>query len=138
VREEQCSTCCTRAEQQYVNEYNAGHDQGYKDGYGAAMDDGWGGASNEPTPGPIVKIDRWGASGRTGLPDTMPNGEWVKYRDHLEVVNASRQETIDEVVKRVEALLFPWPNTWPGMIRRGDVIAAIKGQTEKQSEEETQ
>ena len=138
VREEQCSTCCTRAEQQYVTEYNSGHDQGYKDGYGAAMDDGWGGASNEPTPGPIVKIDRWGASGRTGLPDTMPNGEWVKYRDHLEVVNASRQETIDEVVKRVEALLFPWPNTWPGMIRRGDVIAAIKGQTEKQSEEETQ
>jgi hypothetical protein len=38
-----------------------------------------------------------------------------------------REDAINAAVKRVEALLFPWPNTWPGMIRRQDVIAAIKG-----------
>ena len=40
VSEEQCTTCCTRAEQMYVTEFNAGRDQGYKEGYDAAMDDG--------------------------------------------------------------------------------------------------
>ena len=28
VRMEQCSTCCTHAEQQYANEFNAGREQG--------------------------------------------------------------------------------------------------------------
>ena len=37
-------------------------------------------------------------------------------------------DAIAAAVQRVEALLFPWPNTWPGMIRRGDVIIAIKGE----------
>lgn len=88
AREEQCSTCCTSAEQQYATEFNSGREQGYNEGYSAAMDHGRGGANNEPTPGPVRKIDRWGASGRTGLPDTMPNGEWVKYKDHIEAINA--------------------------------------------------
>jgi hypothetical protein len=30
-------------------------------------------------------------------------------------------------VQRVEALIAPWPNTWTGGIRRGNVFAAIKG-----------
>lgn len=129
AREQQCLTCCTRAKKQYVTEYNAGHDQGYKDGYSAAMDDGWGKASKEPTPGPIVKIDRWGASGRTGLPDTMPNGEWVKYKDHIEVVNACQQKTIDGAIKRVAALPDLWPNTATGIIRRADATTAMTGET---------
>ena len=34
----------------------------------------------------MTSIPRWGASGRTGLPEQMPNGEWVKYADHLEAM----------------------------------------------------
>ena len=36
----------------------------------------------------MTGIPRWGASGRTGLPEQMPNGEWVKYADHLEAMRA--------------------------------------------------
>ena len=34
-------------------------------------------------------------------------------------------------VQRVEALLFPWPNTWPGMIRRGEALSAINALREE-------
>ena len=43
-------------------------------------------------------------------------------------LRACEERVLDAAVQRVEALLFPWPNTWPGMIRRGDVITAIKGE----------
>ena len=39
-----------------------------------------------------------------------------------------QRDAIAAAMQRVEALLFPWPNTWPGMIRRGDVITAIRGE----------
>ena len=45
------------------------------------------------------------------------------------VVSEIKEEAIAAAVQRVEALLFPWPNTWPGMIRRGDVITAIRGES---------
>ena len=40
-----------------------------------------------------------------------------------------QRDAIAAAVQRIEALLFPWPNTWPGMIRRGDVITAIRGES---------
>ena len=40
-----------------------------------------------------------------------------------------QRDAIAAAVQRVEALLFPWLNTWPGMIRRGDVITAIRGES---------
>ena len=43
-------------------------------------------------------------------------------------LRACEERVLDAAVQRIEALLFPWPNTWPGMIRRGDVITAIKGE----------
>ena len=57
------------------------------------------------------------------------NGEYVTYADHLAVLRDCEERVIDAAVQRVEALLFPWPNTWPGMIRRGDVITAIRGES---------
>ncbi len=38
-----------------------------------------------------------------------------------------QRDAIDAAVQRVEALIDPWPNTSPGLIRRGNVFAAIKG-----------
>jgi hypothetical protein len=29
------------------------------------------------------RVPRYGASGRTGLPEQMSNGEWVRYADHV-------------------------------------------------------
>ena len=40
-----------------------------------------------------------------------------------------QRDAIAAAVQRIEALLFPWPNTWPGMIRRGDVITAVRGES---------
>jgi len=37
------------------------------------------------------------------------------------------RDAINTAVQRVEALREPWPNVWPGLIRRADAIAAIKG-----------
>ena len=37
------------------------------------------------------------------------------------------RDAIADAVQRVEALREPWPNVWPGLIQRSDVIAAIKG-----------
>jgi hypothetical protein len=41
-----------------------------------------------------------------------------------------QRDALDAAVQRVEALLDPWPNTWPGLIRRADAISAIKGDPE--------
>ena len=46
-----------------------------------------------------------------------------------DALRACEERVIDAAVQRIEALLFPWPNTWPGMIRRGDVITAIRGES---------
>jgi len=31
----------------------------------------------------VSGVPRWGAGGATGLPTQMPNGEWVRYDDHI-------------------------------------------------------
>ena len=46
-----------------------------------------------------------------------------------DALRACEKRVLDAAVQRIEALLFPWPNTWPGMIRRGDVITAIRGES---------
>ena len=59
---------------------------------------------------------------------------WAKHESDPEAwcicdeLRACEQRVLDAAVQRIEALLFPWPNTWPGMIRRGDVITAIRGE----------
>ncbi len=40
---------------------------------------------------------------------------------------AGHRDALSTAVQRVEALIDPWPNTSPGLIRRSDAIAAIKG-----------
>jgi len=39
-----------------------------------------------------------------------------------------QRDALNAAVKRVEAMLAPLPNTWTSMVRRWDVIAAIKGE----------
>jgi hypothetical protein len=43
-------------------------------------------------------------------------------------LRSCEERMLEAAVQRIEALLFPWPNTWPGMIRRDDVITAIRGE----------
>jgi hypothetical protein len=44
-----------------------------------------------------------------------------------DALRACETRVTDAAVQRVEALREPWPNVWPGLIQRADVIAAIKG-----------
>ncbi len=39
-----------------------------------------------------------------------------------------QSDALAAAVQRVEALIDPWPNTSPGVIRRVNVFAAIKGE----------
>jgi hypothetical protein len=41
-----------------------------------------------------------------------------------------QRDALKAAVQRVEALIDPWPNTSPGLIRRGNVFAAIKGDSD--------
>ncbi len=74
------------------------------------------------------------------------DGPFVTYADHVEALRQAsalatpetvaqanywyeqgQRDALDAAVQRVEALIDPWPNTSPGLIRRGNVFAAIKG-----------
>jgi hypothetical protein len=44
-----------------------------------------------------------------------------------EALRACEERVLNAAVQRVAALIDPWPNTSPGLIRRGNVFAAIKG-----------
>ena len=53
----------------------------------------------------------------------------VMHKVDVDSYEQGQRDAIAAAVQRIEALLFPWPNTWPGMIRRGDVITAIRGES---------
>jgi hypothetical protein len=94
-------------------------------------------------------IQRWHASAADSF--EYSDGYFVTYADHVEALRQAEQrgylqgqedsatqfqygveqgqrDAIAAAVQRVEALIDPWPNTSPGLIRRGNVFAAIKGE----------
>jgi hypothetical protein len=85
---------------------------------------------------------RWTSFG----PMLDEDGPFVTYADHVEALRQAtalatpetvaqanywyeqgQMDAIAAAVQRVEVLIDPWPNTSPGVIRRGNVFAAIKG-----------
>jgi hypothetical protein len=82
---------------------------------------------------------RWTSFG----PMLDEDGPFVTYADHVEALRQAsleplpslayeqgQRDALDAAVQRVEALIDPWPNTSPGLIRRGNVFAAIKGDSD--------
>jgi hypothetical protein len=80
----------------------------------------------------MTDIQRWDMNHVQGevYIDKNPEGSWVTFTDAEAAIAAARDDAIAAAVQRVEALIDPWPNTSPGVIRRGNVFAAIKGDSD--------